>query len=84
MREEIRRVFEAPAPCDECSQREYCAENEVACRAFSGYVINGVMYDHTLRNPNRVLFNKIFNDENPRAIIGFLKTLQDNQKELPL
>lgn len=84
MREEIRRVFEAPAPCDECSQRVECAENELACRAFSGYVISGVMYDHTARNPNRVLFNKIFNDEDPRAIIGFLKTLQDNQGELPL
>ena len=84
MREDIRRVFEAPAPCDDCKKRYICDEQELACRAFSGYVVNGKMYEHTARVPTKGLFNKIFIEDDTKALMNYLKSKLSAQEELPL
>jgi hypothetical protein len=81
---EIRRVFEEPAPCDDCSKRYICEEQELACRAFSGYVVNGKIYDHTARIPSHFIFNKIFKEDNPSVLTNLLRSLNATQGELPL
>ena len=81
---DIRRVFEALAPCDNCSKRYICEEQELACRAFSGYVVNGRMYEHTVRHPTHGLFNRIFKEDNPAALTRLLQSLNAIQGELLL
>jgi hypothetical protein len=81
---DIRRVFEAPAPCDDCLQRYICEEQELACRAFSGYVVNGKIYDHTNRQPTHNLFNRIFKDDDPKALTNYLKSIDAKQGKLSL
>lgn len=81
---DIRRVFEAPAPCDDCLQRYICEEQELACRAFSGYVVNGKIYDHTNRQPTHNLFNRIFKDDDPKALSNYLKSIDAKQGELSI
>jgi len=81
---DIRRVFEAPAPCDDCSKRYICEEQELACRAFSGYVVNGKSYEHTVRHPTHGLFNRIFKEDDPLALTKILQSLNATQGELPL
>jgi hypothetical protein len=81
---EIRRVFEEPAPCDDCNKRYICEEQELACRAFSGYVVNGKMYEHTVRIPTNAIFNKIFKEDDPGALTKLLQSLNATQGELPI
>lgn len=82
--EYVRRVFEAPAPCDNCSKRYICEEQELACRAFSGYVVTGRMYDHTARVPDSHTFNRIFKEDDPAILTNLLRSLNAKQGELPL
>ena len=81
---DIRRVFEAPAPCDDCSKRYICEEQELACRAFSGYVVTGRIYDHTARQPTHNLFNRIFKEDDPLVLTKLLQSLNATQGELIL
>ena len=55
--EYIKRVFEAPAPCDDCHKKYLCEEQELACRAFSGYVVTGKTYEHSAKIPNHEVFS---------------------------
>ena len=81
---DIRRVFEQPAPCDDCIKRYICEEQELACRAFSGYVVSGTMYEHTARNPTHNLFNRIFKDDDSKSLSNYLKSIDAKQGELSL
>jgi len=82
--EYIKKIFASPAPCDNCLKRYLCEEQELACRAFSGYVVNGAIYEHTARIPNHFIFTKIFNEDNSLALTNFLKSLNASQGELSL
>ena len=81
---DIRRVFEAPAPCDDCHKKYLCEEQELACRAFSGYVVTGKTYEHSARIPSHTVFNKIFEEDNDMALTNLLRSLNAKQRELPL
>jgi len=70
----INSVFEGIAPCDRCSQRLDCQEYELACRAFSYYVLHGRFHDHTVRMPTHHLFNKIFKEDD-KALKTYMKSL---------
>lgn len=72
--EYIRRVFEGEAPCDRCDQRMDCQEYELACRAFSYYVLKGTFENYTARMPTRHLFNKIFKEDDI-ALKNYLKSI---------
>jgi len=82
--EYIKKIFASPAPCDDCLKRYICEEQELACRAFSGYVVNGAIYEHTAKIPNHYIFNKIFNEDNPAVLTNLLRSLNATQGELPL
>jgi hypothetical protein len=69
----ISSVFEGEAPCDHCSQKTDCQEYELACRAFSYYVLHGRFHDHTVRMPTHNLFNKIFKEDD-KALKNYLKS----------
>ena len=81
---DIRRVFEQPAPCDNCIKRYICEEQELACRAFSGYVVTGKAYEHSARIPDRHIFYKIFKEDDSLILTKFLQSLNATQGELPL
>jgi hypothetical protein len=81
---DIRRVFEQPAPCDNCIKRYICEEQELACRAFSGYVVTGKTYEHSVRIPDRHIFYKIFKEDDSLVLTKFLQSLNATQGELPL
>jgi len=68
----IRKVFEGEAPCDKCDQTLNCQEFELACRAFSYYVLHGTFHEHTVRHPTHGLFNKIFK-EDEKSLKNYLK-----------
>jgi len=70
----ISSVFEGEAPCDHCSQKADCQEYELACRAFSYYVLHGRFHDHTVRMPTHNLFNKIFKEDD-KALKTYMKSL---------
>ena len=76
--EYVRRVFEGEAPCDKCDQASDCKEFEWACRAFSSYVLNGTFQDYTVRMPTKVMFNKIFKEDD-KALKNYLKALKDKE-----
>lgn len=77
--EYIRRVFEGEAPCDKCSQSSECEEFELACRAFSYYVLKGTFEKYTVRAPTRHLFNKIFKEDDV-ALNNYLKSMAAKEK----
>lgn len=81
--EYVRRVFEGEAPCDKCDQASDCKEFEWACRAFSSYVLNGTFQDYTVRMPTKVMFNKIFKEDD-KALKNYLKSIRakNNQDTL--
>jgi hypothetical protein len=75
----IRRVFEGEAPCDKCNQRLECQELEIACRAFSYYVLKGTFKDYTVRAPTKNLFNKIFKEDD-NALTNYLKSIAAKER----
>ena len=79
----VRRVFEGEAPCDKCDQASDCKEFEWACRAFSSYVLNGTFQDYTVRMPTKIMFNKIFKEDD-KALKNYLKSIRakNNQDTL--
>jgi hypothetical protein len=79
MKTYISSVFEGEAPCDHCKQKQDCKEFELACRAFSYYVLHGRFHDHTLRQPTNKMFNKIFKEDD-QALKNYLKSLQNGGK----
>lgn len=82
--EYIKRVFEAPAPCDDCHKKYLCEEQELACRAFSGYVVTGKTYEHSAKIPSHEVFVKIFAEDNNIGLLNILKSLNAKQGELSL
>jgi len=82
--EYIKRVFEAPAPCDDCHKKYLCEEQELACRAFSGYVVTGKTYEHSAKIPSHEVFVKIFEEDNNIGLLNILKSLNAKQGELSL
>ena len=74
MQSYIRRVFEGEAPCDKCTQKADCQEFELACRAFSYYVLHGTFHEHTVRHPTHGMFNKIFKEDD-KALKTYMKSL---------
>ena len=82
--EYIKRVFEELAPCDDCHKKYLCEEQELACRAFSGYVVTGKTYEHSARIPSHVVFMKIFEEDDGLALTNLLRSLNAKQGELPL
>jgi hypothetical protein len=76
----INGVSEGKAPCDHCNKKLECQEFELACRAFSYYVLHGSFYEHTPRHPTRGLFNKIFKEDD-KALKNYLKSLKANSND---
>jgi hypothetical protein len=77
MKTYISSVFEGEAPCDHCKQKKDCEQFELACRAFSYYVLHGAFHDYTLRQPTNKMFNKIFKEDD-LALKNYLK-LKENK-----
>lgn len=75
----VRRVFEAEAPCDKCTQKADCQELELACRAFSYYVLHGTFHHHTARMPTHNMFNKIFKEDD-KALKNYLKSIKAKEE----
>ena len=70
-----RKVFEVQSPCDKCDQLQDCKENELACRAFSYFVLRGTFQEYTARLPTKELFDRIFKDDD-KALQNYLKSLK--------
>lgn len=82
--EHIKRFFASPAPCDNCHKKYLCEEQELACRAFSGYVVTGRTYEHSAKIPSHTIFNRIFEEDSDVALLTLLKSLNATQGELSL
>lgn len=70
----VKSIFDGESPCDICSQKADCQEYELACRAFSYYVLRGTFKEYTLRQPTREIFNKIFKEDD-KALKTYMKSL---------
>jgi hypothetical protein len=62
-------------PCDRCEWAAKCGEYELACRAFSSFVLRGTFEDSSVRMPSGQLFHKIFKEDD-KALRNYLKSLQ--------
>ena len=80
--EYMKRVFNEPAPCDNCHKKYLCEEQELACRAFSGYVVTGKTYEHSAKIPSHVVFKRIFEEDDGLALTNLLRSLNAKQGEL--
>jgi hypothetical protein len=67
--------FTEICPCDNCELAAKCGDNELACRAFSSFVLRGVFDENRVRMPSSQLFQKIF-QEDDKALKNYLKALQ--------
>jgi hypothetical protein len=67
--------FTEKCPCDGCEWQPKCAEYELACRAFSSFVLHGTFYEYTAKMPSGQLFHKIFNEDD-KALKNYLKALK--------
>ena len=67
--------FTEICPCDGCELATECGENELACRAFSSFVLRGVFDENRVRMPSSQMFHKIFKEDD-KALKNYLKALQ--------
>lgn len=66
-------MYAKPAPCDDCSQRQKCKEELLACDVFKAYVMRN---QHWMKKrvPNRKIWNDIFlNDKDEEEENGARK-----------
>lgn len=71
------RIAQEPSPCDGCANAARCQAEKLACQAFAIYVIKDGQLDTEKREPFRIIFDFLFNDDKenrrgpaPMAIIG--------------
>lgn len=62
-------------PCNGCEWADKCAEYELACRAFSSFVLRGSFAESSVRMPSGQMFHKIFKEDD-KALINYLKSLK--------
>jgi hypothetical protein len=67
--------FTEICPCDNCELAYKCGEDELACRAFSSFVLRGVFDENRIRMPSNQLFQKVFKEDD-KALKNYLKALQ--------
>ena len=67
--------FQEKCPCDDCDWKYKCDQYELACRAFSSFVLHGTFYEHTARMPSGQLFQKIFKEDD-KALRNYLKSVK--------
>lgn len=48
-----------PAPCDDCSSWDYCADNYTACMDFAFYIHDGTLLTRN-RTPYKSTYNSIY------------------------
>jgi hypothetical protein len=63
------------SPCDSCEWAQRCSQYELACRAFSAFILHGTFKENTPRIPTGQLFNKIFNEDD-KALRNYLKSIK--------
>jgi hypothetical protein len=63
------------SPCEGCEWAQRCKQYELACRAFSAFILHGTFKPGTPRLPNGQLFNKIFNEDD-KALRNYLKSIK--------
>ena len=61
-------------PCDNCEQAPQCKEYELACRAFSYYILHGTSKSYTVKHPTNHLFKKIFAEDDV-ALKRYMKSV---------
>ena len=54
----------------------------MACRAFSSYVVSGKFKPELPRIPTCVLYNKIFDETDEKALKDYLRSFGDGQDDL--
>jgi hypothetical protein len=62
-------------PCDGCELAEKCGEDELACRAFSSFVLLGIFDENRIKMPTKQLFHKIFKEDD-KALKNYLKSIR--------
>jgi len=55
------RMFERPAPCDDCPHRQKCKDELLACDVFDAYVQRNQHW-RSKRVPNSRIWDKIFSN----------------------
>jgi hypothetical protein len=63
------------SPCDKCKFSQNCKQYELACRAFSSFMLHGTFKADTVRGPTAQLYNKIFNEDD-KALRNYLKSIR--------
>ena len=75
----LHNIFAEKSPCDRCDQQNDCKEFELACSAFSYYVLHGYFHEQTPRYPTNRLFNKIFKEDD-KALKNYLKSVKSREE----
>ena len=66
-------------PCDNCEWAAKCGEYELACRAFSSFVLRGSFTEASVRMPSGQLFHKIFKEDD-KALKNYLKSVKAKEE----
>lgn len=70
--------FKEKCPCDDCDWKYKCDQYELACRAFSYFVLHGTYHGHTARMPTGQLFHKIFKEDD-KALRNYMKSIKSKK-----
>ena len=63
------------SPCDKCEWNQRCKQYELACKAFSYFMLHGTFKSDIPGIPTGQLYNKIFNEDD-KALRNYLKSMK--------
>jgi hypothetical protein len=62
-------------PCDDCDMKYKCDQYELACGAFSYFVLHGIYDRQMAKVPTGKLFHKIFKEDD-KALKNYMKSIK--------
>lgn len=71
----IKEYLKENCPCDTCPQAYKCELDELACGAFSTFVLYGRFDNEMARIPTHHVFNKVFKEDD-RALSIYMKSVK--------
>lgn len=74
----LLKAIMAPAPCDDCLQREDCAAELKACRSFAQFVMLNRWARDTPRVPTQNIYARVMSNDSETKLREFLKKGSDD------
>lgn len=73
-------VMNEVSPCDNCGYSDSCKNKKLACLAFVSYVVSGRFNIKFRKNPDNIIYSKVFEDGLSRVELRELKSSLKNKR----